>query len=133
MTHLPSRKLRNITDGLYYLHSHNVVHEDLKGVRDCSKSRSTILTPGQSNILIGATGCAQITHQDTMRSPLGDRGNTARWTAPEILNDQGSYSKEADVFSFAMVMIEVRYASPSVSDFGLRINVGVYCCGSVRQ
>ena len=32
-----------------------------------------------------------------------------RFTAPEILNGQGTYSKEADVFSFAMVMIEVRY------------------------
>ena len=36
-------------------------------------------------------------------------GYTARWTAPEILNEQGAYSKEADVFSFAMVVIEVRY------------------------
>ena len=31
------------------------------------------------------------------------------WTAPEILNEQGTYSKEADIFSFAMVMVEVRY------------------------
>ena len=30
-----------------------------------------------------------------------------RWTAPEILNEQGGYSKGADVFSFAMVTIEV--------------------------
>ena len=32
---------------------------------------------------------------------------TAWWTAPEILSEQGTYSKEADVFSFAMVTIEV--------------------------
>lgn len=32
-----------------------------------------------------------------------------QWTAPEILNGQGTYSKETDVFSFAMVAIEVRY------------------------
>ena len=42
-----------------------------------------------------------------MRSTLDHGGHTARWTAPEILNDVGTYSKEADVFSFAMVMIEV--------------------------
>lgn len=36
-------------------------------------------------------------------------GGTARWTAPEILQGQGSVSKEADVFSFAMVMIEVSF------------------------
>ena len=35
-------------------------------------------------------------------------GGTARWTAPEILGERGSWNKEADVFSFAMVMVEVR-------------------------
>jgi len=35
-------------------------------------------------------------------------GGTARWTAPEILQGRGTPSKEADVFSFAMVMVEVR-------------------------
>ena len=30
-----------------------------------------------------------------------------RWSAPEVLN-KGAYSKAADVFSFAMLMIEVR-------------------------
>ena len=34
------------------------------------------------------------------------RGHTARWTAPEVL-DEKPYSKEADVFSFAMLTIEV--------------------------
>ena len=44
---------------------------------------------------------------DSMRSMSEDHGHTARWTAPEILKETGTYSKEADVFSFAMVMIEV--------------------------
>ena len=30
------------------------------------------------------------------------------YTAPEILNGSGALSKEADVFSFAMVMVEAR-------------------------
>ena len=34
MMRLPPRKLRDITNGLQYLHSRNVVHGDLKGVRD---------------------------------------------------------------------------------------------------
>ena len=42
-----------------------------------------------------------------MRTAFEDQGHTARWTAPEILTEEGTYSKEADVFSFAMVMIEV--------------------------
>ena len=44
---------------------------------------------------------------DSMRSTQGQRGFTPRWTAPEVL-DKGPSSKEADIFSFAMVMIEVR-------------------------
>ena len=42
-----------------------------------------------------------------MRSATLQRGYTMRWTAPEVLNG-GRYSKEADIFAFAMVMIEVR-------------------------
>ena len=35
--------------------------------------------------------------------------HAVQWAAPEIAGGDGTYSKEADVFSFAMVMIEVRY------------------------
>jgi len=34
-------KLRDIADGLDYLHSGNMIHGDLKGVRDCSESSSS--------------------------------------------------------------------------------------------
>ena len=34
-------------------------------------------------------------------------GHTARWTAPEILDGEGWVSKQTDIFSFSMVMIEV--------------------------
>jgi len=38
-------------------------------------------------------------------------GGTARWTAPEILQGREGPSKKADVFSFAMVMVEVGLAA----------------------
>ena len=54
-------------------------------------------------------GLAQVTKNlPSVRSTTEDQGHSAWWTAPEILNEEGSHSKEADVFSFAMVMIEVR-------------------------
>jgi len=71
----------------------------------------------QLNVLVDPTGHARITdfglapvtqNLDFIRSGSDDQGFTPRWIAPEILNEEGSYSKEADVFSFAMVMIEVR-------------------------
>lgn len=65
-----------------------------------------------------ATGHARITDiglvdivqdLDSMRSVSStENGGGVRWIAPEILNNQGTYSKEADIFSFAGVTIEVR-------------------------
>jgi len=54
-------------------------------------------------------GLAMVTQNlDSIRSASSQQGNTPRWAAPELLRE-GDYSKEADIFSFAMVMIEVRY------------------------
>ena len=56
------------------------------------------------NARITGFGLAMITQDlDSLRC-----GDGARWIAPEILENRGAYSKEADVFSFAMVTIEVR-------------------------
>jgi len=55
-------------------------------------------------------GLAAITQNlDTIRGGSGRNGCVLQWTAPEILSEKGTFSKEADIFSFAMVMIEVRY------------------------
>ena len=39
-------QLSDVAEGLNYLHSCNMIHGDLKGVRDCSRYRFTVrLTP----------------------------------------------------------------------------------------
>jgi len=51
-------------------------------------------------------GLAMVTQNlDSIRSTPEDHGRNVS----EILNEKGTFSKEADIFSFAMVMIEVRY------------------------
>lgn len=70
----------------------------------------------QPNILVDAAGHARITDPGiamvtrNLSSIWGTSEadvRSARWSAPEILDGLGTYSKEADVFSFAMVTIEV--------------------------
>jgi len=111
-------QLSDAAAGLDFLHSRNVVHGDLKGVRDRLKlSLTTVLTRVKSNILVDATVRARIAdfghavdsqNLDSMRCVLEELGRASQWTAPEILSEEGTFSKAADVFSFAMVMIEVR-------------------------
>ena len=70
----------------------------------------------QLNILVDAAGHARITdpgismvtrNLNSIWGTSGEDVHSARWSAPEILDGLGTYSKEADVFSFAMVTIEV--------------------------
>ena len=74
------------------------------------------LTSCQPNVLVDDSGHARLAdfglatvtqNLDSVRSASCQHGLTARWAAPEVLKE-GTYSKEADVFAFAMVMIEVR-------------------------
>jgi len=112
----PLSQLSDVANGLCYLHSCNVIHGDLKGVGGSTFLFTAILTSRQLNILVDDSSCARIAdfglakvtqNLDSMRSTSPQNGHSARWTAPEVLKE-GTCSKEADIFSFAMVMIEVR-------------------------
>ena len=80
-------------------------------------------------------GLATVTKNlDSVRSASDYQGQAARWTAPEILKDNGAFTTAVDVFSFAMVMIEVRYELFSLSFGSLspRITTGIYRRSSVQ-
>jgi len=75
------------------------------------------MTPNQANILMDTASHARITgfglatvtqDLDSIRNALAEDRDDAQWIAPEILDGRGTYSKEADIFSFSMVVIEVR-------------------------
>ena len=64
---------------------------------------------GSGHARITDFGLATVTRNlDSIQSSSVQRGYTPRWAAPEVLNE-GSHSKEADVFAFAMIMVEVRH------------------------
>ena len=52
-------------------------------------------------------GLAMVTKNlDSQPNGTQHHGHTVGWAAPEVM-EKGIYSREADMFSFAMVMIEV--------------------------
>jgi serine/threonine protein kinase len=94
--HLVWEKLYETSPGLRYLHSRNIVHNDMK----CD------------NILVGAGQTAKLADSG-LSSILGaaevkitpDRMDTANWKAPEYLNG-ARLSFASDIYPFAMCVLE---------------------------
>ena len=110
------RKLSDVAEGLAYLHTKHTVHGDLKGVSVSSGSRSVVLISFyQSNVLISRRGRARLTDFGFTSVVRGLnsvlvpelQGCTLRWAAPEVIRGEGGSTQEADVYAFAMVVIEV--------------------------
>ena len=122
------RQLLDISSGLQFLHSRDVIHGDLKGVSVPNIFPITqpihvlILCFFKDNILITTSGAACLgdfglssiaSFSCTETSAHGARG-TVRWMAPELIlpvDEKSSRrsTKESDVYAFAMVAIEVLY------------------------
>ena len=64
---------------------------------------------GSGNARITDFGLASIVQDSSsLTSTSGDRSFTPRWTAPEILKSGIPVRGKSDVFSFGMVIYEVR-------------------------
>lgn len=95
-----------------------MIHGDLKGVRDCLGLAPAELTFQQFNIyvdteydpphaLIADFGVAIVTKNlESIRPATRQDMTSPRWSAPEVLGGENP-SKESDIYSFGMVMIEV--------------------------
>jgi serine/threonine protein kinase len=79
---------------------------------------TSIFIHDQANILVDGSGCARLAdfglamvakNLDSKTSDASQRGYTVGWAAPEVMEKE-IYSKEADMFSLAMVMVEVCYS-----------------------
>ena len=125
-------QLWDVANGLHYLHSRNVIHGDLKGVSHpiChsrfSWSQILISVNSKANILIDKDGHARLTDFGLASITRGEYSifspqessaeNTATWAAPEVLRGSPA-TKEGDVFTFAMVAVEVRTRGVSNGSF----------------
>jgi serine/threonine protein kinase len=111
-------KLCDVAESLNHLHSRNVIHGSIRGVRTW-RHIGDRANAAQPNILVDHLGRAHIT-DFTLAEIAYDQGAAClvtdvpeydtRWTAPEVLEGIGRLTKEGDIFSFGMVMVEVRYS-----------------------
>jgi len=123
-----------LTEGLDYLHSRGVIHGDLRPVRVSfdTLSFSLVFTQRQQNILVNAEGNACITDFGLATVTRGNgatehgypsaRSHNSLWAAPETLNDAHT-SKEADIFSYGLVVVEVRPLDRRFSHADLAVQI----------
>lgn len=97
VTHLPDQSLgwaQQIADGMYHLHSHDVVHRDLK-------SKNIVLTFG-----LVAKVCDFGTARAMAETTNTFKKGTYGWMAPEVITNK-KINKMCDVFSYGMVLYEI--------------------------
>ncbi|KAF9643599.1 kinase-like protein [Thelephora ganbajun] len=99
--------LLDIAEGLSFLHSCNIVHGDLKG--------PSILVDDSGRACLTDFDHATVTPDLESIEPVRER-YSIRWTAPEILRGEACISKETDIYSFGMVVVEVSSGAAPFTD-----------------
>ncbi|KAJ7233211.1 kinase-like domain-containing protein [Mycena rebaudengoi] len=96
--------LCEIAQGLQYLHSHNIVHGDLRG--------ANILVTHDWSACLADFGLATLTDATMPMFPTSSRAGSVRWMAPELLSPEHfglEFRRTAatDVYAFGSVCIEL--------------------------
>ena len=119
-------QLEDASRGLQYLHSMDLAHGHLKGVRFSYLLPNNDLTLVQGNVLISDNiraclvdvGLTRVagdlgSTSASSQAPSFSGANTGRWCPPELLDPErfeskgGGPTKEGDVYSMAMTIYEV--------------------------
>ena len=99
--------LRELLQGLVYIHSNQQIHRDIKA--------GNILINSEGRIAIADFGVAGWTHNSSAAgagrsSEDGGRRTfvgTPCWMAPEVMEQQGSYNEKADIWSVGITALEL--------------------------
>ena len=86
-----------IADGMEHLHSHNIIHRDLK-------SHNVLLLPGKVANICDFGTARQLAQTCVQTNQAG----THRWMAPEIAEYvEAKISNKCDIFSYGMILYEI--------------------------
>lgn len=99
------RYSEQVLQGLAYLHSHRIIHRDLKGA-------NILLTPEGAIKLTDFGSSATLPGED---EPCLSMKGSPYWMAPEVVSRLGHTTK-ADIWSFGCVLIEMKTGNPPWSD-----------------
>lgn len=105
---LPERIVRlyvkQVVEGLTYLHANGVIHRDLK----CAN----ILVDGEGVVKLADFGCsAQYDTSLQQSALLTSLKGSILWMAPEVMRQSG-YGRKADIWSLGCTVIEMLTAKP---------------------
>lgn len=86
----------DIARGMQFLHSHQIVHRDLKSLN--------ILLDARNLIRICDFGFSRHASEDSL---MTQNIGTPHWMAPEILQAKSNYTAKIDVYAFGIVLWEI--------------------------
>ena len=98
--------VRQILNGLSYLHGRDIIHRDIKG--------ANVLVDNKGNIKISDFGISKRVEASALLQPQKNGGHIHRpslqgsvfWMAPEVVK-QTSYTRKADIWSLGCLIVEM--------------------------
>lgn len=100
--------VRQILDGLDYLHKQNIIHRDIKG--------ANILVDNKGSVKISDFGISKKIEAEFLTSNRVSLQGSVFWMAPEVVK-QTSYTSKADIWSLGCLIIEMLTGSHPFPEF----------------
>lgn len=96
-----------MSSGLACLHRNNIIHGDLKA--------ANILLNDELRPVLCDLGLSKNLEDDSQSTSTSRDGGSLRWMSPERLRDRVSSTRQSDIYSLGMTIVEVSTRTPVVA------------------